>query len=89
MGYNNGDLPGQPNAEHYNHHTYTRSSMHSADVQTSTCSCLSNPAAAPPLITLTTQLRTASHMLRQLPEHHAHHDCRVLHKIVELDDMMQ
>ncbi|KAI0736232.1 hypothetical protein C8Q72DRAFT_244065 [Fomitopsis betulina] len=88
MGYNNGDLPGQPNAEHYNNHSYARSSMQSADVRTSTCSCLSNPAAAPPLITLATQLRTASHMLRQLPEHHAHHECRVLNRIVELDDIM-
>ncbi|TFY68998.1 hypothetical protein EVJ58_g664 [Rhodofomes roseus] len=37
---------------------------------------------------LTSQLRTASHILRQLPEHHAHHDCRVLSRIVELDDIM-
>ncbi|KAH9841688.1 uncharacterized protein C8Q71DRAFT_794582 [Rhodofomes roseus] len=87
MGYDNGDLPAQSNGDHYTHHSYTRSSMQTAEGQVS-CSCLTNPASVPPLIALTSQLRTASQILRQLPEHHAHHDCRVLSRIVELDDIM-
>ncbi|KZT65846.1 hypothetical protein DAEQUDRAFT_768557 [Daedalea quercina L-15889] len=88
MGYNNGDLPAQTSADHYNHHSYTRSSIHTADTQASSCSCLANPAAAHSLIALTTQLRTSSHILRQLPEHHAQHECRVLNRIAELDDIL-
>ncbi|KAH9936489.1 uncharacterized protein B0H18DRAFT_974040 [Fomitopsis serialis] len=88
MGYDNGDLPVQTNGDHYSHHSYTRSAMHAADAQVSPCSCFNNPAAAPPLMALTTQLRTASHILRQLPEHHTPHECRILNRIVELDDIM-
>ncbi|KZT09176.1 uncharacterized protein LAESUDRAFT_756818 [Laetiporus sulphureus 93-53] len=71
---------------HYPQQPYTRTSaLEAAQMH---CSCLTNPAAAHPLIALTNQLRTASHMLRQLPEHSSQHECLVLTRILELDDVM-
>ncbi|KAH9949782.1 hypothetical protein B0H21DRAFT_777052 [Amylocystis lapponica] len=52
------------------------------------CSCISNPAAANPLIALTNQLRHTMHSIRQLPEHHSHHQCLIVKRVLELDDIL-
>lgn len=87
VGYTGRLQPHSSVGGHYPQQPYARTSALEATQMR--CSCLTNPAAAHPLIALTNQLRTASHMLRQLPEHSTHHECIVLTRILELDDAMQ
>ena len=53
------------------------------------CSCLTNPAAGAPLISLTHQLQSTIELLRQLPEHATRHSCLILKRITQLNDLMQ
>ncbi|CCL99743.1 uncharacterized protein FIBRA_01765 [Fibroporia radiculosa] len=69
------------------HQSYTQISSHRTNTQS--CSCSTNPAAANPLIGLTSQLRNTIQHLRQLPEHHhSEQDCLILARIFELDDIL-
>lgn len=53
------------------------------------CACLTNPAAAHPLIALTNQLQTTTELMRALPEHAGRVGCGVLKQIAQLNDLMQ
>ncbi|CAL1712207.1 unnamed protein product [Somion occarium] len=53
-----------------------------------TCTCLTNPAAAHPLIGLMHQLQNTLELLRHLPEHSGRNQCIVLRRIAELHDLM-
>lgn len=70
----------------YYHQPYMRS-PDSASADPS-CSCLTNPAAGAPLISLTHQLQSTIELLRQLPEHAARHSCLILRRITQLNDLM-
>ncbi|KAF7791482.1 hypothetical protein EIP86_002498 [Pleurotus ostreatoroseus] len=80
----------------YYHQPYIRDSAgnaNSASTEPCNCGCLTNPAAAHPLIALTHQLTQTVEMLRQLPEH-AHHGqgqarCTILKSIGALHELMQ
>ena len=70
----------------YYHQPY---GMRSPESPESTCTCLTNPAAGAPLISLTHQLQNTIELLRQLPEHAARHNCTILKRIAQLNDLMQ
>ena len=55
------------------------------------CSCLTNPAAGAPLISLTHSLQNTIEQLRQLPEHapRGQPHCVILARITQLNDLMQ
>ncbi|KAL6303885.1 hypothetical protein BKA93DRAFT_734316 [Sparassis latifolia] len=74
--------------DQYGQQPYSRSMTVESDSMQPSCSCLTNPAAGLPLIALTNQLRSALGILRQLPEHNTHHQCIILRRIMELDDLM-
>ncbi|GJE91592.1 Zn(II)2Cys6 transcription factor [Phanerochaete sordida] len=69
----------------YYHQPY---GMRSPESPESTCTCLTNPAAGAPLISLTHQLQNTIELLRQLPEHAARHNCTILKRIAQLNDLM-
>ncbi|KAI0079491.1 hypothetical protein K474DRAFT_623551 [Panus rudis PR-1116 ss-1] len=75
---NNNDL--------YYHQPYIKPSV-SSPIQPS-CTCLTNPGAAHPLIALMQQLQSTLEILRQLPEHSSRHQCIILRRIMELNDLM-
>ncbi|PCH39818.1 hypothetical protein WOLCODRAFT_116217 [Wolfiporia cocos MD-104 SS10] len=77
----------QSNGDSYSQHSYTRPTYDASTMQTS-CPCFSNPAVTHIYVALLNQLHSASQQLRQLPEHHSQHDCAVLGRILELDDLM-
>lgn len=75
-----------PNTDIYYHQPYIRSESSSSEPP---CTCLTNPAAGHPLISLTQQLQHTIELLRQLPEHAAaRHDCVILKRITQLNDLM-
>ncbi|KAI0695300.1 hypothetical protein BC835DRAFT_1406246 [Cytidiella melzeri] len=91
----NGVLPipntNNNNNDLYYHQPYIRSENDPSHPTTTSCHCLTNPAAGHPLISLTHQLESTIEMLRQLPEHaHAtrHHHCVILKRITQLNDLM-
>ena len=71
----------------YYHQPYMRSPESTAAEPA--CSCLTNPAAGAPLISLTHQLQNTIELLRQLPEHATRHGCHILKRITQLNDLMQ
>lgn len=75
-----------PNNDLYYHQPYIRSETGASDPS---CSCLTNPAAGHPLISLTHQLQNTIELLRQLPEHATRHNCVILKRITQLNDLMQ
>ncbi|OCH91597.1 hypothetical protein OBBRIDRAFT_515452 [Obba rivulosa] len=77
-----------PNGDQYYHHHYVRTLPSEAPSLPSQCPCLTNPAAGNPLIGLVNQLQNTVHLLRQLPEHNTRHQCSILKRIVELDNML-
>ncbi len=74
------------NNDLYYHQPYIRSDSSSSEPS---CSCLTNPAAGNPLISLTHQLQSTIDLLRQLPEHATRHNCTILKRITQLSDLMQ
>lgn len=91
MGYSqprqSGSVLAMTNADLYYHQPYIRSSDSTAPDPA--CGCLTNPAAAHPLISLTHQLQSTIDLLRQLPEHAARGSCGLLKHIGQLNDLMQ
>ncbi|EMD40229.1 hypothetical protein CERSUDRAFT_92724 [Gelatoporia subvermispora B] len=77
------------NGDQYYHHHYTRTVPAEAPSLPAQCPCLTNPAAGNPLIGLVNQLQSTVHLLRQLPEHNTRHQCHILKRIVELDNVLQ
>ncbi|KAI0086942.1 hypothetical protein BDY19DRAFT_995376 [Irpex rosettiformis] len=76
-----------PSNDLYYHQPYIRSENGTADPS---CSCLTNPAAGHPLISLTHQLQNTIELLRQLPEHATrHNNCIILKRITQLNNLMQ
>lgn len=78
-----------PASDVYYHQPYGMRSPESAASESS-CTCLTNPAAGAPLISLTHQLQSTIEMLRQLPEHATtRQSCLILKRISQLNDLMQ
>lgn len=75
-----------PSNDLYYHQPYIRPENGTVDPS---CSCLTNPAAGHPFISLTHQLQNTLEILRQLPEHSSRHQCLVLKRIAQLYDVMQ
>ncbi|KAI0947415.1 hypothetical protein AcV7_009852 [Taiwanofungus camphoratus] len=79
---------GISNGEQYPRQAHMRPLANESAVVQHSCSCLTNPGAAHSLISFTHQLRGTMSFLRQLPEHNPHHQCLIMRRIMELDDIM-
>ena len=55
----------------------------------SACTCLSNQASHPTLLSLSNQLQSSLDLLKRLPEHNTRHHCGLIKRISELDSTIQ
>lgn len=54
-----------------------------------TCTCLSNQAAHPILLSMSTQVQSSLELLKRLPEHSGRHNCGIIKRMTELDGAIQ